>query len=201
MTGLWAFEVQLPFQKYQGSAIVVRYITVTESQPNTSYIPYFRYLKAVTRHCEGLQRYICITFLWHCKWYIHCKYINPNCIRSTYSETIVISAVIDSHQMKINFADQFWRSDLKINFEDQIWRSILKINFPCQFWRSILKINFVDQFWRSISKINFERSILIFYVENLFERFQSWSSIFKWPQKLDIIYVCFLTTPEWAFAN
>ena len=24
MTGLWAFEVQLPFQKYQGSAIVVR---------------------------------------------------------------------------------------------------------------------------------------------------------------------------------
>ena len=24
MTGLWAFEVQLPYQKYQGPAIVVR---------------------------------------------------------------------------------------------------------------------------------------------------------------------------------
>ena len=25
MTGLWAFEVRMPFQKYQGPAIVVRY--------------------------------------------------------------------------------------------------------------------------------------------------------------------------------
>ena len=25
VTGLWAFERQMPFQKYQGSAIVVRY--------------------------------------------------------------------------------------------------------------------------------------------------------------------------------
>ena len=32
MIGLWAFEVQLPYQKYQGSAIVVRLcITISES--------------------------------------------------------------------------------------------------------------------------------------------------------------------------
>jgi hypothetical protein len=29
MTGLWAFETQLPYQKYQGPSIVVRCMTST----------------------------------------------------------------------------------------------------------------------------------------------------------------------------
>ena len=28
VTGLWAFETQMPFQKYQGSAIVVRFVHI-----------------------------------------------------------------------------------------------------------------------------------------------------------------------------
>ena len=40
MTGLWAFEWQMPFQKYHGSAIVVRWFT-TQQEVLSVWVPFF----------------------------------------------------------------------------------------------------------------------------------------------------------------
>ena len=39
MTGLWAFETQMPFQKYQGPPIVVRYVPITSLAGQSLYVP------------------------------------------------------------------------------------------------------------------------------------------------------------------
>ena len=136
MTGLWAFEVRMPFQKYQGSAIVVRCHVIFKLCYNQIY-----QLKTTHKRNWKLTVLICILYPHACIYCMHTKYYQAISKIPKFLLGVNVSWICLSLKRK------FWKQMfIYIVCHNNVVKSFLKLHFLlpyiCIFMRFLLFLNY-----------------------------------------------------------